>query len=134
MFSLGNFRPVDGNAFEILHAGGTRRGRFATINDYLNTNPNLERIDIYAPNGVALVYVAAAPTPIPPGPTPTPAPSPTPRPPIDVEDPKPLPPFDPEAPLELPEVLSILDPTVEQLTAVYEIGFSGANTQRFKLR
>jgi len=133
VFSLDNFRPVDGNAFEILHTGGTRSGRFATINDSLNTNPNLERIDIYAPNGVALVYVAAAPTPIPPGPTPTPAPSPTPKPPIDVEDPKPLPPVDPEAPLELPEVLSILDPTVEQLTAVYEIGFSGANTQRFKL-
>jgi uncharacterized protein with beta-barrel porin domain len=26
-----------------------------------------------------------------------------------------------------------LDPTAEQLTALYEIGFSGANTQRFKL-
>jgi len=26
-----------------------------------------------------------------------------------------------------------LDPTAEQLTAFYEIGFSGANTQRFKL-
>jgi outer membrane autotransporter protein len=30
-------------------------------------------------------------------------------------------------------LLGVLDPTAEQLTALYEIGFSGANTQRFKL-
>jgi hypothetical protein len=87
------------------------------------------------PNGVALVYVQAAPTPTP-SPTPVPpgpSPSPTPQPSVDVEDPKPLPPVNPEEPLQSPDVLSILDPTAEQLTALYEISFSGANTQRFKL-
>ena len=79
-----------------------------------------------------MVYVAAAPVPTPP-PVPAPSPTPNPRPPIVVEDPKPLPPVNPEAPLELPGVLTILDPTAEQLTALYEISFSGANTQRFEL-
>ena len=64
--SLNNFRPVNGNAFEVLHTNGTRRGQFAQVSDSLNNNPNLQRIDIYAPNGVALLYVAV------PGPTPTP--------------------------------------------------------------
>jgi YVTN family beta-propeller protein/autotransporter-associated beta strand protein len=127
VFSLNNFRPIGGNAFEVLRTGGTRAGMFSTVNDSLNNNPGLQRVDVYAPNGVALVYVQAAPTPVPPGP------SPTPKPPIDVEDPKPLPPVDPEEPLELPDVLAILDPTAEQLTALYEVSFSGANTQRFKL-
>src|SRR5208282_2762072 len=136
VFSLNGFRPVDGNAFEVLRTGGSRVGQFAQVNDSLNNNPNLQRINVYAPNGVALVYVQSGP---PPGPTPTPplGPGPTPsppvKPPIDVEDPKPLPPIDPEAPLQLPDVLGILDPTAEQLTAFYEISFSGANTQRFKL-
>jgi hypothetical protein len=35
--------------------------------------------------------------------------------------------------LSIAPLLPILDPTAEQLTALYEIGFSGANTQRFKL-
>jgi autotransporter-associated beta strand protein len=129
VFSLNGFRPVDGNAFEVLRSNGTRSGQFARVNDSLNNNPRLQRIDVYAPNGVALVYVAAAPTPPPPGPSP----SATPRPPIEVEDPKPLPPVNPEEPLALPQVLAILDPTAEPLTALYEISFSGANTQRFNL-
>jgi hypothetical protein len=29
--------------------------------------------------------------------------------------------------------ISLLDPTAEQLTSLYEISFSGANTQRFNL-
>jgi autotransporter-associated beta strand protein len=137
VFSLNGFRPVGGNAFGAIHTGGALVGQFAQVNDSLNNNPSLQRIDVYAPNGVALVYVQAAPTPTPPivGPTPPPppGPTPTPKPPIDIEDPKPLPPIDPEAPLQLPDVLGILDPTAEQLTAFYEISFSGANTQRFKL-
>src|SRR5262249_31781710 len=110
------------------------------------------RVDVYAPNGVTLVYVAAitpAPTPTPPTPVPTPtpptpvptptppvptpSPTPNPRPPIDIETPKPLPPVNPDEPLPESFLLSILDPTAEQLTAIYEIGFSLANTQRFKL-
>src|SRR5271165_4302857 len=114
--SLNNFHPVGGNAFEVIRSSEARSGKFSTINDSLNNNPNLQRIDVYAPNGVALVYVARVPPPTPP---------------IEVEDPKPLPPVNPDEPL--PQVLSILDPSAEQLTALYEISFSGANSQRFNL-
>lgn len=74
VFSLNGFRPVGGNAFEAIHTGGALVGQFAQVNDSLNNNPSLQRIDVYAPNGVALVYVQAAPTPTPPivGPTPPP--------------------------------------------------------------
>jgi outer membrane autotransporter protein len=134
--SLNNFRPVSGNAFEVIRSNGTRSGEFAQVNDFLNNNPNLQRIDVYAPNGVALVYVAAAPAPTPvptPPPVPMASPTPNPRPPINVEDPNPLPPVNPEAPLQLPGILAILDPTAVQLTSLFEIPFSGANSQRFNL-
>jgi outer membrane autotransporter protein len=128
--SLNNFRPVNGNAFEVLRSNGTRSGQFAQVNDSLNNNPNLQRIDIYAPNGVALLYVAAPgprPTP-PPGPSPVPTPTPIP----DVI-PDPLPPVNPDRPLLLSFLLRVLNPTAEQLTSLFEIPFSGANTQRFNL-
>jgi autotransporter-associated beta strand protein len=128
VFSLNNFRPVDGNTFEVLHSNGTRSGQFAQVNDFLNNNPNLQQIDIYGPNGVALLYVAAT-TPAPPS---TPG-GPNPRPPIIDVEPEPLPPVAPNEPLPPSFVLPVLDPTAEQLTAMYEIGFSEANTQRFKL-
>jgi hypothetical protein len=35
--------------------------------------------------------------------------------------------------LIIPEVVTIIDPTVEQLTSLYEVSFSGANMQRFNL-
>ena len=144
--SLNSFRPVSGNAFEVLHTNGSRSGQFAQVNDFLNNNPNLQRFDIYAQNAVVLLYATAttpAPTPTPtpptPGPTPTPPPGPTPsptpnpRPPIDVEVPKPLPPVNPDEPIPPKVLLPFLDPTVEQLTSMFEIPFSGANTQRFNL-
>ena len=146
--SLNNFRPVNGNAFEVLHTNGTREGQFAQVSDSLNNNPNLQRVNVYATNGVALLYLAVpgptpppGPTPIPPpGPTPTPppgpkpSPTPNPKPPINVEVPIPLPPVDPAEPLIPPKfLLSSLDPSVEQLTSMFEIPFSGANTQRFNL-
>jgi len=136
--SLNNFRPVSGNAFEVLRSNGIRRGQFAQVNDFLNNNPNLQRIDLYAPNGVALVYVTATtplptPTPIPPTPVPTPSPTPNPRPPIIEVIPNPLPPVDPDKPLSPNFLLAALDPTAEQLTSLFEFPFSGANTQRFNL-
>jgi outer membrane autotransporter protein len=138
--SLNNFRPSSGDGFEVLHTNGERSGEFAHVNDSLNDNPNLQRIDVYAPNGVALIYVALpSPTPTPPGPTPTPPgptptpPGPTPRPPIIDVIPNPLPPVNPEKPLPLPEEIVILDPTAEELTSIFEISFSGVNTQRFNL-
>jgi fibronectin-binding autotransporter adhesin len=143
--SLNNFRPVSGNAFEVVHSNGTRTGQFAQVNDFLNNNPNLQRFDIYASNAVVLLYAAATtpaptptptpptpvPTPTPPGPTPSPTPNP--RPPIDIIVPQPLPPVDPGEPIPPKFLLSFLDPTVEQLTSMFEIPFSGANTQRFNL-
>jgi outer membrane autotransporter protein len=145
VFSLNGFHPANGNAFEILRSNGTRSGKFSTINDQLNFNPNLQRVDIYARNGVALLYLASGPGPGPsPTPTPPPGPTPTPtpggghppvKPPVDIETPELLPPVDPEEPLVLPpkEEIAILDPTAEQLTSMFEIGFSGANSQRFNL-
>jgi fibronectin-binding autotransporter adhesin len=115
--SLGNFHPSNGNAFEVLRTNGLRTGEFAQVNDSLNNNPRLQRIDIYAPNGVALVYVA----------------TPNAKPPIVDVIPEPLPPVNPEEPLPIPPLLAILDPTAEQLTSLFEISFSGANTQRFNL-
>jgi len=136
--SLNNFHPVNGNAFAVLRSNGSRSGQFAQVNDFLNNSPNLQRIDVYASNGLALVYLATTtpaptppPTPTPPGPTPSPTPNP--RPPIDIVVPEPLPPVNPDKPLLISSLLGLLDPTAEQLTALYEVGFSGANTQRFKL-
>ena len=48
-------------------------------------------------------------------------------------DPKPLPPVNPEEPFPTATLITLLDPTAEQLTSLFEIGFSAANTQRFKL-
>lgn len=88
--SLNNFRPVAGNAFEVLHSNGTRSGEFSTVNDTLNNNPTLQRVDIYAKNAVVLAYVETTPTPTP---TPIPPhPTPTPKPPIVEEIPEILPP------------------------------------------
>jgi hypothetical protein len=44
-----------------------------------------------------------------------------------------LPQLDPNQPVPESVVIELLDPTVEQLTAAFEIGFSGANIQRFNL-
>jgi autotransporter-associated beta strand protein len=145
--SLGGFHPANLNLFEVLSSGGKRSGEFATVTDNINIDPNLRRVDIYAPNGAALLYIAtAAPTPTPtptpptpgpsPSPSPSPAPSPTPVPPkppiIDVI-PEPLPPVNPDAPLPVSFLLAALNPTAEQLTSMFEISISGANTQRFNL-
>jgi outer membrane autotransporter protein len=109
--SLNNFRPSSGNGFEVLRSNGVQSGEFARVNDSLNNNPNLERVDLYAPNGVALIYLSGVA-----------------RPPIVDVIPTPLPPV-----LTLPFEISLLDPTTEQSTSLYEITFSGANTQRFNL-
>ncbi len=113
--SVSNFRPSNGDAFEFLLTNGIRNGEFARINDSLNNHPNLTRIDLYAANGVALLYLSA----------------PTPRQPVVIVTPDLLPVVEPNAPLSLP--ISLLDPGTEQLTSVYEISFSGANMQRFNL-
>src|SRR5215510_10706304 len=85
---------------------------------------------------MALVYLTAvtpAPTPTPTSPASTPGPTPNPRPPVNIVVPVRLPSVQPEAPLSPSFLFAGLDPTAEQLTSMFEIGFSGANTQRFKL-
>ncbi len=120
--SLNGFHPKAGDVFGVLRTNGTRSGTFTHLNDFLSNNlvPELRplAIEVVAPNGVDLIY-AAAPTPTPPPGT---------GPPI-VENPNPL----PEAPFPPAEVVGILDPTAEQLTSLFEISFSGANSLRFNL-
>ncbi len=115
VFSLNNFRPAAGDAFEIIHTGGARSGQFATINDALNNNPSLERVNVYAPNGVALVYIKGS------------------GPPIDEVEPEPLPPVEPGEPVPEEDVVQLIDFTAEQFTSLFEISFSGANSLRFNL-
>ncbi|MBV8587992.1 MAG: autotransporter outer membrane beta-barrel domain-containing protein, partial [Verrucomicrobia bacterium] len=156
VFSLNNFHPSAGDLYGVLRTNGTRQGNFSLVDDsQFNTNPNISHelrlvdVEIVAPNGIILAYVAAAPTPAPsptppvptPSPTPsvptppgpTPSPTPNPRPPIIDVIPEPIPPINPEEPLDPGFVLAALNPTAEQLTSMFEISFSGANTQRFNL-
>ncbi len=133
--SLNGFRPSAFQGFLLVRTQNQVRGRFGQINDAFNTDPTLRRVDVYAPNGFALVYVklphppGPQPTPEPPGPQP---PGPQPPSPPDIVDPipDPLPDPGPGQPLPPAELVPILDPTVNQLTSLFEISFSGANIQR----
>jgi outer membrane autotransporter protein len=112
--SLNDFHPSSGDAYEILSATGTRSGQFSAIVDTAN-NSGLSRLDIYGPNGLIITY-------LPPGLLV-----------INLTTSTPLP-----AALNssnLNEFLvPLLDPTVEQLSSLYQIWFSGANTQRFNIQ
>jgi autotransporter-associated beta strand protein len=144
VFSLANFRPVAGDAFQVIHADGSRTGRFGLINDFLNNNPNLQRVNIYAGNAVVLLYLLPQQPPPPPEPPPPPPPPPPtgpvlppgggqvpPRPPpINIETPIRVPPPDPGQPFPKDLLVQLLNPTAEQLTALFEIPFSSANIQR----
>jgi autotransporter-associated beta strand protein len=124
VFSLGGFAPADGNAFEVVRGAGGRSGTYSTINDQLNLN-HLQRVDIYAKNSVILLYLTPKEPRKPGQPTP---------PPIDEQDPNfVVPPVNPNEPLPEPEVDQLVDPTAEELTSLYQIGFSAATMQRFSL-
>jgi autotransporter-associated beta strand protein len=124
--SLNGFAPTNGNAFEVVHAAGVRSGTYSTINDQLNLN-HLQRVDIYAKNAVVLLYLKPEP-PVPPTVPPV-----TP-PPVEEDDPNTVvPPAEPDAPLPEPEVVQLVDPTAEELTSLYQIGFAAADMQRFNL-
>jgi outer membrane autotransporter protein len=135
--------PVNGNAFAVVRANGGRiRGtRFSTINDEEFNLRGLRRVDLYLRNAVVLLYLNSH---VPPGPEPEPGPQPPdvnpPEPPTkeppaidEEEDNVVLPPVDPNDPVPLPEEVQLVDPTAEELTALYQIGFSAANMQRFNL-
>ncbi|MGA8655972.1 MAG: autotransporter-associated beta strand repeat-containing protein, partial [Chthoniobacterales bacterium] len=131
--SPGPFHPSAGDAFEVLSTGGKVSGNFSRLDDsQFNTPPTsitgqlqLIPVEVVAPNGVLLVYLKRPPT--------IPPPTIPPTPPIIDETPEPLPPVNPEAPIPEEDVVQLLDPTVEQLTALFEISFSGSNIQRFNL-
>ena len=135
--SPGPFHPSAGDAFEVLSTGGKVSGNFSLLDDsQFNNNPTITGqlrlipVEVVSPNGVLLVYLRpTTPTP----PTPPAANTSGPKPPIIDETPEPLPPVNPEAPIPEEDVVQLLDPTVEQLTALFEISFSGSNTQRFNL-
>jgi len=128
--SLNGFHPSAGNEFEVLHAMGTRSGEFTFLDDSQFNDANIPRelrptrVEGLAPNGILLIYLKPE-TPSEGGPAPGPPPI--------VEIPEPLPPVEPNEPLPPSFVLLAFDPTAEQLTSMFEIGFSEANTQRFKL-
>jgi autotransporter-associated beta strand protein len=135
--SLNGFHPSAGNAFEVLHTNGTVSGNFSVLNDSaFNTTPGvitghleLRPIEIVARNAVVLVYVAVPPTEE----IPQPPPGGTEQPPV-VDDPGiTLPPVNPEEPLPESEVIQLVDPTVEELTSLYQIGFAAEDMQRFNL-
>jgi outer membrane autotransporter protein len=108
-----------------------RLGNFSQLNDSaFNNNPSISAqlrpvdVELVAPNGIVLVYLkptSASPSP------------PSPRPPIIDLLPELLPPLNPDEPISKEEVVQLLIPNVEQLSALYEIGFSAANMQRFNL-
>jgi outer membrane autotransporter protein len=132
--SLGGFHPSVGNAFEVIHTNGTLHGNFSLLDDSaFNNNPNISPrlrpvdVEIVAPNGIILAYVQPA------APSSSPSPSPGPRPPIIDVIPTPIPPVNPEEPIPPRFLLAALDPTAEQLTSLYQIGFSAADMQRFNL-
>jgi outer membrane autotransporter protein len=112
--SLNAFHPSIGDSYELLSASGTRSGQFSTIVDVAN-NSGLSRLDIYGPNGLIITY-------LPPGLLV-----------INLTTSSPLP-----ATLNagnLNEFLvPLLDPTVEQLSSLYQIWFSDANMQRFNIQ
>jgi autotransporter-associated beta strand protein len=135
--SLNSFHPSADNAFEVLHTNGTVHGNFSVLNDSaFNTTPGvitghleLRPIEIVARNAVLLVYEKVPPTEE----IPQPPPGGTEQPPV-VDDPGiTLPPVNPDEPLPEPEVVPLVDPTAEELTSLYQIGFSAENMQRFNL-
>ena len=134
--SLNGFHPSAGNAFLVLRTNGIRLGNFSQLNDSaFNNNPSISSqlrpvdVELVAPNGIVLLYLKqTSPSPSPPSPSP-----PSPRPPIIDLLPELLPPLNPDEPISKEEVVKLVVPNVEQMTALYEIGFSAANMQRFNL-
>ena len=129
--SLNGFHPSAGNAFLVLRTNGIRLGNFSQLNDSaFNNNPSISSqlrpvdVQLVAPNGIVLLYLEQT--------SPSPGP-PSPRPPIIDLLPELLPPLNPDEPISKEEVVKLVVPNVEQMTALYEIGFSAANMQRFNL-
>jgi uncharacterized protein YhjY with autotransporter beta-barrel domain len=142
LFGLGDqFAPAPGDAFAVVIAGLGRSGEFANINDEEFNIHGLQRVNLYLHNAAIVLYLAPH-VPPEPGPEPSPQP-PDVKPPVPpTEEPPPineeednvvLPPVDPNQPIPEPEIVRLVDPTAEELTSLYQIGFSAADMQRFNL-
>jgi len=118
--SLNGFRPSAFQGFLLLRTGNKLRGRFGQINDSFNTDPTLTRVDVYAPNGFALVYVKLPHRPGPPLPPGTEGPFPP-----EIVDPIPIPLPNPGPGQPLPPsiLVPVLNPTVNQLTSLLKSAF-----------
>jgi uncharacterized protein YhjY with autotransporter beta-barrel domain len=135
------FAPAPGDAFAVVIAGLGRFGDFADINDEEFNIHGLQRVDLYLRNAAIVLYLAPH---VPPEPEPEPSPQPPDvKPPVPpTEEPPPineeednvvLPPVEPNQPIPEPEIVRLVDPTAEELTSLYQIGFSAAYMQRFSL-
>jgi outer membrane autotransporter protein len=114
--SINNFHPSSDDTYTILTAGGGVTGSFTQVLDSLNTS-GLTRTLIVAPNGVIVTYLRPAPV----------------EQSLVLSTNKPIP-VTPLTDSQKNNILvPVVDPTAEQLTSLYEIRFSDANTQRFNI-
>ena len=114
--SLNNFHPSSGDTYTILTATGGVTGNFKQVVNTLN-NSGLTRTDVIAPNGVLVSYLRPAPQ----------------EQSVVLATNKPLPTTTLTNAQKNAILVPLVDPTAEQLTALYEIWFSNANTQRFNI-
>ena len=114
--SINNFHPSSGDTYTILSATGGVTGNFTHVVDSLN-NSGLTRVEVVAPNAIIITYLRPAPIETA----------------VTLATSKPV----PATPLTDSQknniLMPVVDPTAEQLTSLYEIWFSDANTQRFNL-
>ena len=58
IYSLNGFRPVSGDSFTLIEGGPRLHdSKFGMVDDTFNNNDTLERIDIYAKNGFGILYL-----------------------------------------------------------------------------
>ena len=117
--SVNNFHPSPGDTYTILAAAGGLTGNFNQVLDSLNTS-GLTLLVVDGPNGVLVSFLRPAPPPSPPQIVIATTPNPLPPPPLTNTE-------------ENAILVPILDPDAEELSSIYEIWFSGANTQRFNI-
>jgi outer membrane autotransporter protein len=111
--SLNNYHPSSGNSYELLTASGGLSGAFSNVVDTANT-AGLTRLDIYGPNGLFVTYLPKGFGV------------------INLTISTPLPATLNSSNLNA-LLISLLDPNLEQLSGLFDIWFSLANTQRFNL-
>jgi outer membrane autotransporter protein len=112
--SSNNFHPSSGNSYVLLSAEGGVSGEFSTISDTAN-NTGLSRLNIYGQNGLMVTYLPAGFGM------------------LTLRSSAPLPGSLNPGNLNA-FLIRLLDPTAEQLSSLYQIWISNANTQRFNIQ